>query len=51
MLDDFQYAKSEDNSATFVAENSKLLRYKRWFKEAVEAQQKWRNVAREDREF
>lgn len=51
MLDDFQYAKSEDNSTTFVAENSKLLRYKRWFKEAVEAQQKWRNVAREDREF
>ena len=51
MLDDFQYVKSEDNSTTFVAENSKLLRYKRWLKEAVEAQQKWRNVAREDREF
>lgn len=48
-LNDFQYAQAD--GVTVVAESSKLLKYKRWFKEAVEQQQTWRNLAREDREF
>lgn len=51
MLNDLQYAQSEDGSITAVAENGKLLRFKRWFKEAVEGQQKWRAIAQEDRHF
>ena len=46
---DFQYAQAD--GITIVADSSKLLKYKRWFKEAVEYQQDWRNLAQEDREF
>lgn len=51
MLNDFQYVQSNDKTITAVAENSKLLKFKQWFKEAVECQQKWRALAQEDREF
>ena len=51
MLNDLQYAQSQDGTTTIVQESSKLLRFKRWFREAVEAQQPWRKVALEDREF
>lgn len=51
MLNDFQYVQSNDKTITAVAENSKLLKFKRWFKEAVECHQKWRALAQEDREF
>lgn len=51
MLNDLQYAQSDDGSITLVQESSKLLKFKRWFKEAVEGQQAWRKIALEDREF
>lgn len=51
MLTDLQYAQSQDGSITVVEESSKLLKFKRWFKEAVEGQQAWRKIALEDREF
>lgn len=51
MLNDLQYAKSQDGTMTIVQESGKLLKFKRWFREAVEAQQPWRKIALEDREF
>lgn len=50
-LNDFQYAKSPDSSFVLVQDTERLAKYKRWFREAVEAQQQWRLEAVEDREF
>ena len=48
-LDDFQYAQAD--GVTAVDESTRLLKYKRWFSEAVDHQQTWRNLAQEDRAF
>ena len=50
-MDELQYAQSQDKDMTLVADSSKLAKYKRWFTEAVEGQQKWRAIALEDRDF
>lgn len=50
-MDELQYVQSADKDITYVADSSKLLKFKRWFKEAVEGQQKWRTLAEEDRNF
>ena len=50
-MDELQYVQSQDKDMTLVADSSKLSKYKQWFREAVEGQQKWRAIALEDRDF
>lgn len=50
-MDELQYVRTPDQEGVLIQDNQKLAKYKRWFSEAVEAQQTWRQVAREDREF
>lgn len=50
-MDELQYVQSQDKDLTLVADSSKLSKYKQWFREAVEGQQKWRAIALEDRDF
>lgn len=48
-LHDFQYARAGET--TVVAPSTKLSKFKRWFRDAVDHQQDWRKEATEDINF
>lgn len=49
-VNDLQYTRSTDGEVT-LAENERVIKMKRWFREAVDAWQDWRKEAVEDLEF
>lgn len=49
-INDLQYTRSPDGEVT-LAENERVVKMKRWFREAVDAWQDWRKQAVEDLEF
>ncbi len=47
---ELQYGKSQDGT-TVVESTSRMLKFKKWFKNAVDAAQEWREEAKEDQDF
>ena len=50
-IEELQYAKSEDGKHVSLQETEKLRKFKKWFRDAVESSQEWRDEAKEDIEF
>lgn len=50
-INELQYTKTQDGETTFLETNKRLLKFKDWFKDAVEASNEWREEAKEDYEF
>lgn len=50
-LNGLQYAKTPEGETTIVEQNAELEVFKKWFSDAVDAAQRWRNEAKEDRDF
>lgn len=50
-VNEMQYIKTPDGTETLVADNPALFKYKKWFTDAVDAAQEWRDEAKEDRNF
>ena len=48
-LNDFQYARAGER--TVVAPSTKLSKFKRWFRDAVDHSNEWRKEANEDIRF
>ncbi|PWM78663.1 MAG: hypothetical protein DBY32_04070 [Phascolarctobacterium sp.] len=48
---EMQYVRTPDREDVIIADNPELFKFKKWFSDAVDAAQDWREEAREDRNF
>lgn len=50
-INEMQYVQTPDGTDVVIQDNPALHKFKKWFSEAVDAAQEWRDEAKEDRNF
>lgn len=50
-INEMQYVQTPDSTDVVIQDNPALHKFKKWFSEAVDAAQDWRDEAKEDRNF